>query len=395
MSSELARRFLVVDELLSGHRTWWQFRPFHHVESIWRDREPALHHALSALRDDDVAVLQQNPEQLATFLAKWIPTKALRDAALLPRWPTSAKVTDARLSHAIPGRKWAQIQAFAAHVPGSQHILEWCAGKGHLGRVLAARAKSVTSLEWQPDLCVQGGALARRAQVEMDFSAVDVLSPAASEWVQSQSHAVALHACGQLHTRLLSHVVNNEAAGVTLSPCCYYLIDEEFYRPMSVLCGNSSLRLDKQDLHVPLRETVTGGARVRRMRRKEVSWRLAFDSLQRYLNNSQYYMPVPNVPKSLLSGDFSAFSAWAAEKKGLSIPQDLCLDQFEQAGAQRYHEVIRMELVQLLFQRPLEIWLVLDRAMYLQENGYKVELGEFCARELTPRNILLCASREA
>ena len=53
-----------------------------------------------------------------------------------------------------------------------------------------------------------------------------------------------------------------------------------------------------------------------------------------------------------------------------------------------------MELVRHLFRRPLELWLVLDRALFLQEQGYRVELREFCPRHLTPRNILIHAERD-
>ena len=55
----------------------------------------------------------------------------------------------------------------------------------------------------------------------------------------------------------------------------------------------------------------------------------------------------------------------------------------------------RMELVRHLFRRPLELWLVLDRALFLQEQGYQVELSQFCARELTPRNILIHAEKSS
>ncbi|GAM69239.1 SAM-dependent methyltransferases [Vibrio sp. JCM 19236] len=41
----------------------------------------------------------------------------------------------------------------------------------------------------------------------------------------------------------------------------------------------------------------------------------------------------------------------------------------------------RLGLVQQLFQRPLELWLVLDKALYLQEQGYQVELSQFCDKK--------------
>jgi hypothetical protein len=46
-----------------------------------------------------------------------------------------------------------------------------------------------------------------------------------------------------------------------------------------------------------------------------------------------------------------------------------------------------------LFRRPLELWLNLDRALFLAEQGYFVRLGTFCDTSLTPRNLLLLAER--
>ena len=82
--------------------------------------------------------------------------------------------------------------------------------------------------------------------------------------------------------------------------------------------------------------------------------------------------------------------------KGLSLPPEMTLAQvahFEQAGAARLPVVARMELVRHLFRRPLEIWLALDRALFLEEQGYQVELGTFCDKPMTPRNLLIRAVR--
>ncbi|MNJ72573.1 hypothetical protein D3C77_692410 [compost metagenome] len=55
--------------------------------------------------------------------------------------------------------------------------------------------------------------------------------------------------------------------------------------------------------------------------------------------------------------------------------------------------VRNLELVRGLFRRPLELWLLLDRALFLHEQGYRVRLGCFCPPHLTPRNLLLLAER--
>jgi hypothetical protein len=51
----------------------------------------------------------------------------------------------------------------------------------------------------------------------------------------------------------------------------------------------------------------------------------------------------------------------------------------------------RISLVQQPFRRCLEMWLVLDKALFLAENGYQVEISQFCSRAMTPRNILIHA----
>ncbi|MNR30324.1 hypothetical protein D3C85_1477730 [compost metagenome] len=122
-------------------------------------------------------------------------------------------------------------------------------------------------------------------------------------------------------------------------------------------------------------------------------WRLAFDCLQRQVRGVDEYLPVPNMQKSLLTGGFEAFCDWAAERKGIPLPAGLDYAAFLARGEQRYGDVARMELVRHLFRRPLEIWLALDRALFLQERGYSVEVGEFCDKPMTPRNILIRAVR--
>jgi hypothetical protein len=39
----------------------------------------------------------------------------------------------------------------------------------------------------------------------------------------------------------------------------------------------------------------------------------------------------------------------------------------------------------------IELWLVLDRVLYLEQFGYRVTLSEFCEKQITPRNILIQA----
>lgn len=390
--------FHELDALLVACRPYWQIQPFHHRQLIWQASQPELAACLNDLSLEQTQVLDADAPALAALLAPFIP-QADRLLALSRLTPLAQRAMPAppeTLGSHIPGRKWQQIRHFAAALPAVRGpLLEWCAGKGHLGRLLAHdTGLAVTSLEWQPALCREGEALARRAGVEMRFLAADAFAPSSSRWLQPEQHALALHACGELHTHLLQQACERGLAAISLSPCCYHRIRSPFYQPLSAAGRASVLRLGSPELRLPLQETVTAGRRIRRLRDREQTWRLAFDLLQRSVRGEESYLPVPNVQKGQLTGEFRDFAHWAAQRKGLTLPTGLDYAAFEAAGAQRLPVVARMELVRHLFRRPLELWLVLDRALYLQEQGYRVQIGEFCDKPLTPRNILIHGERD-
>ncbi|MFO7648621.1 MAG: methyltransferase, partial [Halomonas campaniensis] len=107
------------------------------------------------------------------------------------------------------------------------------------------------------------------------------------------------------------------------------------------------------------------------------------------------YLPVPSLAYGRMPATFEGFCRWAAARKGMALPPGGDWARLEAAGWRRLAEVARLELVRHLFRRPLEVWLALDRLCLLMEAGFTVELGTFCDRELTPRNLLLRGRRPA
>ena len=389
------RRFSTLDSLLFESRVFWQHSLYHYLDFPWREQLPELCEWLDSQTLQHVIDLKNNPDQLTNEISQWIPyAKQLRDLCELPDLPTSNKEVRRGLDVGVPGRKWHQINEFAAAAEqsGSKNWLEWCAGKGYLGRLLASRPTStVTSLEIQAQLCTDGQAFANEQSLDMTFIEADAFSSSSLQYIQEKQHAVALHACGDLHVTLLKKVAEVRSEAVSISPCCYHLIQTDHYQPLSYEAKASLLRLDKQDLRLPLQETVTAGQRTVQHRIQEVTYRLGFDSLQRAINQSSSYLPVPSIKKSQLSEGFSAFCLWAANKKGITLPDDTDFSYWLKCGEQRFELVEKMDLVQQVFKRPLELWLVLDRALFMKEKGYEVQLDHFCEREYTPRNILLRA----
>ncbi|WP_245748827.1 methyltransferase [Oceanisphaera psychrotolerans] len=388
--SDLATQFQQLSTLLHRTRGDWQRIPFACRELPWPELAPAL----EALDEAQLDALDEDEEAALAFLAPLRPDTVAAHRVHPPELQRSADYATPRWSSGIPGRKWAQIKDFAANIPAEHPILEWCAGKGHLGRLLAQQgAPSVTSLEWDAELCQQGEQVASQLQLEHHFVCADALSTDAASLFRPEQQALALHACGELHLRFLRHAAAAGTRQLALSPCCYHLIDGEHYRPLSAAGRRQDLQLSRHDLRLPLQQQVTGGERVRRLRHIELSWRLAFDELQRELRGCDQYLPLPSFAKQRLSGDFADFARWACAQKSLPAPDNLDGEHWLQRADARRLLVKRIELVRHRYRYLLELWLLQDRALYLEEQGYEVTLGTFTAQAHTPRRYLLLASR--
>lgn len=406
----LLSKFVAVTELLQSNQSWWRPRAFFEKQLSWESEHPELSAALRQMPLNQSEQLAADEQSLADFLVRWIPVaKALTDLCLIPQARIISSRARSDHSHSehkrrepagVPGRKWQQIQAFVDHLETTDMpALEWCAGKAHLGRWYARHnAACVDALEWNGELVAAGNQLARREQVPVQIHHIDVMSPAAQNYLSDQLHGkrqvLALHACGQLHIHLLQLCAAAPgAAAIALAPCCYQLIPQDSYQPLSAMAHTLNLPLTKLDLHTAVQESVTSPERVLKQRRQLQAWRLGFDLLQREARGVDEYLHTPSQPLSVLAAGFQTFCERMALEKNIKLPVGVNFADYEQQGAMRFVAVNALDLPRVLFRRALEVWLVLDRAVYLQESGYRVSIGTFCERALTPRNILIQALR--
>jgi hypothetical protein len=440
---EYAQRFEQLSQLLLALKPLWQLVAFECKDLPWQQAYPQLANAVNGLEDDEIDAIDADPKRLFECLLpslkadlaqsgqdEIVSLLALLDidlpqtASLRSSLETNADThsgtypgthsgtntdinadtitdMDCELSHFsahIKGRKWQQITGFTqacfASAPKGLPVLEWCAGKGHLGRLVAKTQDiNVTSLEWQQRLCEQGQHFADKWQLPQQFICADAFKEIDPKYspIKAQQHAIALHACGDLHVRLLQLARQANTQGISISPCCYHLIQAENYQPLSELAKvlasqGKGLNLTRHHLQLPLQHSVIANQKKQLRRHQEVLWRLSFDSLQRGVSGNDSYLPIPSLKQSQLSGTFAAFCHWAAAQKGLALPEGLNLDKYIEQGLQRRKLTLRLDLVSHLFRQALETWLLLDRACFLQEGGYQVSVSKFCSNSITPRN---------
>ena len=395
---DLLARFTALDTFLTAHQALWKPRPFTHLQLPWEASYPELASWLRGRSLQDAENAHNHPANLADAPEPFASLAALSaELSAVGELPGHAlEAASQRLNVDVPGRKWQQIEAFGSRLSfASQptHWLDWCSGKGHLGRRLLSTGQQLTCVEYDPALVANGQALSQRHQLNARHVEQDVLAADASAVLNARHTPVALHACGDLHVRLMQLASAAGCRQMAIAPCCYNRINRTEYQALSLAASGSLLRLSLEDLALPMSETVTAGARVRRQRDTSMARRLAFDLLQRQLSGIDQYLPTPSLPSAWLEKPFADYCRDLAALKELSTIGSQDWPALEAAGWQRLAEVRNLELLRGLFRRPLELWLNLDRALFLAEQGYVVRLGTFCDAPLTPRNLLLLAER--
>ena len=87
------------------------------------------------------------------------------------------------------------------------------------------------------------------------------------------------------------------------------------------------------------------------------------------------------------------FSSYVLKKlKHLNLSTSFGKEQidqwFEQSEIQsKIEEMFCMNIIRWQFGRAIELWILLDRACFLEEAGYKVKMGEYFNENISPRNI--------
>ncbi|ODC02935.1 hypothetical protein BFW38_04615 [Terasakiispira papahanaumokuakeensis] len=396
--------FTALTTLLTHWQWLWRPLPFMQQPVAWQTQWPELYARCLALSDDTLAHLEATPPEHGDSawrsLAEGLPLQRLQT---LTDWPEALRghAPSPGTAEGISERKWQQLHAYlqaASPTQGTEtdtHWVDWCAGKGHLAQLWAKHTTGpITALEYDAQLCQQGADAAKTTSIE--FVHQDVLDDSVIEHLHNHSHILALHACGDLHRRAIT-LLSQTGQGLTLAPCCYHRTVDAHYRPLSAyaqqLSAQKALHLSRQDLALAVQETVTAPGKVQQQRLTANAWRQGFDALQRHYRQHDEYLPIPSRGYRHLKDGFQAFCEWAAEQKSIALLASIDWPYWEQLGWQRYGDTRRLELVRHIFRRPLEIWLVLDRVIYLEEQGFDVTLTQFCPRHLTPRNLLIRATR--
>ncbi len=271
--------------------------------------------------------------------------------------------------------------------PTLSEVVDVGAGRGQL-TTQASAALSVTAigLERDPERVAVATALA--GDLPVRFVTADVLSPTENPLLalppDPHRLLIALHGCGELADALVTAAVATRAA-VLLLACCPQKI--RALRRTALAPGGPTLPREILGLANVLARTqgIEGDLR-QALATKEA--RLAL----RYLLAARG-TTIPageemrGVNRRKANAGFAVFARAVCQVRGFPSPRP---DEIAAAAEQAHVHYLaqrRLSLPRSMLGRPLEIFLALDRALYLQRHGYHTQVVELFPVAYSPRNL--------
>lgn len=294
----------------------------------------------------------------------------------------------------VKARKRKQLTALLGAASelasGADRIVDVGSGQGHLTRA-AARAwdKGAVGLDRQAPLIDVARELAadRRVRFQRWNAFDEALELAPTDLVTG------LHACGEVGDILVQGACVARAS-VLLVSCCPQKVRAEVRRPLSEtaheliftrpVLGLANLSQLERGVEATLADTMRSRQTRHALRLLLMHRGLAIEPGEemRGLNRRRAYHGLGNVANLALA------------LRDLPPATEDELRTFERAGIEQFGIMRRLSLPRTVLARLLEVAIVLDRAVYLIERGYRVRVAEVFPTDVSPRNLGLFADPE-
>jgi SAM-dependent methyltransferase len=342
-----------------------------------------------------LAVLDGAPRDLAELAAAARDASRLEPFAATASSPLAARADDPNLRGASPRKRvqiGAVVEAIAALAADARRVVDFGSGHGQL-TALASDAFGLPSLGVERDPGrVDRAAVLARAFGDARFQVVDALTTDVE--LDRDDLALGLHACGALGDRIVELAAARGAA-VALVGCCPQKIPGA--ERVAISKAAAGLALPKEALGLANLSAGEGG--VERSLALTLDARAARHALGLLLARRG----VAVAPGEEMRGlnrrralrPFAELAEGALALRGLAPPSDDETAAALRDGRAEFAAMRRLSLPRAALARVIEVFIARDRAAFLREHGHEARVVELVARETTPRNVAVLASRRS
>jgi hypothetical protein len=406
-------RFLAVRDFLKPYQRIWQNEimltypgPLADYPEPWLADLLRFEYKADVIRLEkkDVAGLVADPE-LAAFYRR------IEELSALPRAPAYPPMPEDPWTwlHMIP-KKQHEIRRLAPHVNhlhrslGIADVIDIGGGIGLFAQTLNNQYRlPVISVDMNAEFQRTGRARhelnARDPENKVRYKNLKVEDGGEfRELLGANVLPVGLHTCGPLAVDIIRAGAGARVPGLVNFGCCYQTLDDRpgLQNISAFARGSNPLWLNQFALTLSCRAH-------RKMNEKTYDFKLKV-KLYRYgihiLLADCYGLPdvltLGNTHHSLYDRPFSEYALEQLRRLPVTVaqsPEELDAFFAQDSVQVTIRRMLAAGLVRNALGRVLELYLMLDRAIFLEEAGYDVSVAEFFDESASPRNIGITAIR--
>lgn len=338
-----------------------------------------------------------------------LPQKTYQRMIQLPSWAFSRVKEKKQHEISILAQALKEIEQTSAF----QTLVDIGGGVGHFARIMAHYFQRPTiSVERDANLQELGRQRLNRhplpeGAAALEFCALDFQNHRDQEaqmrpLFSTQNFSLGLHTCGPLAVRHLEAQVHFKAQGLLNFGCCYGKMEDPKDFRLSSLAKEFPLDLSPYALTLATRSHTEMSYENFCLKEKVKFYRYALQLYLKEFFDIQDFLSVGDSPVRDYLGSFGHYATKKLLHLKLIETQEASKNQFLKSlddfyfsfsTQQQIKQMFYADIIRWQYGRALELIILLDRAMFLEENGHQVELAQFFDEKLSPRNIGLLAYR--
>ncbi len=310
--------------------------------------------------------------------------ESIKELSQLPEVNVKSAAIPKRLEVGMTHKKRHEtsiIKGFLAREDLSK-IIDVGSGKGHMSKVLLYDTDgSSECIDCDPKLQSSGAQLIKKQTPELatKISFREEFFTKDSVIKDRSSLILGLHCCGDLSVELIrSHITSCEK--LLNFGCCYHK-SKEFN--LSGLALSSPIPFSFHALNLATRSNRTLNNTSFDRRQSVKLYRYILHMILKDELNEEF-KTLGNAHHSEYYSDFTAYcKKYAPQTKKLDV--DSLHKKYLKSD--RLKDYLVAEVIRSPLGRLVELYIILDRALFLKENGHDVKVCSFFDPELSPRNI--------
>jgi hypothetical protein len=353
--------------------------------------------------DDVIAGAREIPSDLELPLGLQDFLEASQPLLAFPKADASWTLADQKTLH-MTAKKQHEIESILPFLAaqktalGIERAVDIGGGVGHLARTLVKTLElPMISIDRDATLQSLGRSLLQKLKlphIPLQFVAGEMQVGPQSELdshFEGACLSLGLHTCGPL---AWTHLKKSQSSRAVLNfGCCYDRMDVTRDCQQSAWAQQHPLPFTSFALFLATR----GRRRTLQelaLQEKVNTYRLALHLLLLETGLADGFVAVGDASRATYDAGFIAYAAdrFRFLQLDFSLYQKRSEDFITRPDVQRsMREFFVINVVRNIFARPLEVLLLLDRVLWMQEQGHAVELRQFFDHSISPRNLGLFA----